>query len=92
MRCTKIALLTFGAGLLAGLAAIAIEIGWLGRAASLLMALGIAALPIGMAVDWRRATKTARPAVKKRSKARTRRAAAAPRRPTRPRKPVSPNR
>jgi hypothetical protein len=92
MRCTKIALLMFGAGLLLGLAVVATEIRWLERPASLLMALGIAALPVGMILDWRRATKPARPAVKKRAKTRTRRTGAAPRRPARPRNPASPKR
>ncbi len=61
MRYTKIALLTFGAGLLLGLAVVAAEIDALSRVASLTMALGIAALPVGMIVDWRLATRSARP-------------------------------
>jgi hypothetical protein len=79
----------FGAGLLLGLAAIAAEIGWLERPASLLMALAIAALPVGMIVDWRRATRAQRPAVKGRSKTRTRPAGGAVPRPARSRKPAS---
>jgi hypothetical protein len=85
MRCTKIALLIFGAGLLFGLAAIAADIGWLGPAASGLMALGIAGLPIGMLLDWRRATRTPRPARKKRS-------GTTARRPARARKQAPPGR
>jgi hypothetical protein len=57
MRYTKFALLLFGAGLLLGLVIIAFELDWLEWAASWSMALGIAAIPVGMAVDWRLATK-----------------------------------
>ena len=57
MYYTKIALLTFGIGLVLGLAVVVIEIDWLGRVASGLMALGLMAIPIGMIVDWRLATK-----------------------------------
>ena len=60
MRYTKIALLAFGFGLLLGLVTLGAEIKSLARVASGLMALGIAAIPIGMAADWRRAVKTAR--------------------------------
>jgi hypothetical protein len=82
MRYTKIALLTFGAGLLLGLVVVVIEIDLLDRLASGLMALGLAAIPIGLAVDWRLATKTARqPPPKARRKAPARRTAAAPRNP-----------
>ena len=64
MRYTKIALLAFGFGLLVGLAVVGAEIKSLARVASGLMALGIAAIPIGMAADWRRAIKTPRRVVK----------------------------
>jgi hypothetical protein len=60
MRYTKTALLAFGCGLLLGLIVIAAEIKSLERLASGLMALGIAAIPVGMAADWRRAIKIAR--------------------------------
>jgi hypothetical protein len=60
MRYTKAALLAFGCGLLLGLVVIAGEIKSLQRVASGLMALGIAAIPVGMLTDWRRAIKTAR--------------------------------
>ena len=60
MYYTKIALLTFGAGLVLGLAVVVIEIDWLDRVASGLMALGLMAIPLGMIVDWRLATKSAR--------------------------------
>ncbi len=91
MRWTKIALLTFGAGLLLGLTVVVAEIGWLERPASFLMALAIAGLPIGMVIDWRRATRTARPAAKKRVTAPARRAGArVP--PARPRKQAPPKR
>jgi hypothetical protein len=59
MRHTKIALLLFGCGLVLGLVAVAVEIKWLQRPASGLMALAIGALPIGMIADWRRAVKAA---------------------------------
>jgi len=57
MRYTKAALLLFGCGLLLGLVVLAGEIKPLQRVASGLMALGIAAIPIGMVADWRRATR-----------------------------------
>jgi hypothetical protein len=59
MRYTKTALLVFGCGLLLGLVVIAGEIKSLQRVASGLMALGIAAIPVGMAVDWRCAVRGA---------------------------------
>jgi hypothetical protein len=92
MRYTKIALLTFGAGLVLALVVVAAEIDRLERLASAAMALGIAAIPVGMVVDWRRATKAARPPAKRLGKARTRRAAPAARRRTPPRKPTRPKR
>jgi hypothetical protein len=90
MRYTKIALLTFGAGLVLGLVVVVIEIDWLDRAASGLMALGLMAVPLGMIVDWRLATKSARRPRKARGKTQERRAAPPPRRNPRPRKPVPP--
>ena len=92
MRYTKTALLTFGAGLVLALVVVATETEGLERVASALMALGIVALPIGMMVDWRLATKAPRRAPTRRGKARTRRAVPAPRRRVRPRKPARPNR
>ena len=59
MRYTKAALLVFGCGLLLGLVVIAGEIKPLLRVASGLMALGIAAIPVGAVVDWRRAVRGA---------------------------------
>jgi hypothetical protein len=59
MRYTKTALLAFGCGLVLGLVVIAGDIKSLQRVASGLMALGIAAIPVGMAVDWRRAVRGA---------------------------------
>jgi hypothetical protein len=88
MYYTKIALLTFGAGLVLGLAVFVIEIDWLSHAASGLMALGLMAIPIGMIVDWRLATKTARRPPKAREATRARPKAAQPRRSARPRKPT----
>jgi hypothetical protein len=55
MRYTKLALLIFGAGLLLGLAVVVAEIDALARVASLSMALGIIAVPVGAIIDWRRA-------------------------------------
>jgi hypothetical protein len=95
MYYTKIALLTFGAGLVLGLAVVVIEIDWLGRVASGVMALGLMTIPIGMIVDWRLATKTvrrlpkARGAMRARPKAGARPKAAQPRLNPRPRKPTS---
>jgi hypothetical protein len=87
---TKLALLTFGAGLLLALIAVAVDIEQMKRMASTAMALGIAAIPIGMAVDWRLATRALRPASRRRGKAVTRRNVTPARR--RPRKPVRSNR
>jgi hypothetical protein len=92
MRYTKIALLTFGAGLVLALVVVSTEMQGLERVASTAMALGIAAIPIGMAVDWRRATRAPRRPSRRRGKSRTRRAAPAARRRARPRKPAGPNR
>ena len=57
MRYTHAALLVFGAGLLAGLVVIAADLTRFGWIASGMMALGIAALPLTMLADWRRAAK-----------------------------------
>ena len=92
MRYTKTALLTFGFGLLLGMAVVAAEIKPLERLASGAMALGIAAVPIGMAVDWRLATRAARRPPRRRGKPRTRPAPPPARRGARPRKPARPNR
>jgi hypothetical protein len=59
MRYTKTALLAFGCGLLLGLIVIAGEIKSLQRVASALMALGIAAIPVGMIADCRRVVRGA---------------------------------
>ncbi len=59
MRYTKTALLAFGCGLLLGFVVLAAEIKSLQRVASGLMALGIAAIPVGVVVDWRRAIRGA---------------------------------
>ena len=93
MRYTKIALLTFGAGLLLGLVVVVAEIDWLDRAASGLMALGLAVLPLGMIVDWRLATKAGRKPAKQRSKTPARGGSAGQsRHPPRSRKPTLPKR
>jgi hypothetical protein len=92
MRYTKAALLTFGAGLVLALVMIATETQGLDRIASAAMALGIAAIPIGMAIDWRRATRVPRRSPRRRGKSRTRRTAPDARRRARPRKPAGPRR
>ena len=92
MRYTKIALLTFGAGLVLALIVVATEAQGLGRFASAAMALGIAAIPIGMAVDWRLATRAPQRPSGRRGKPRVRRTTPPARRRARPRKPAGPNR
>ena len=92
MRYTKTALLTFGAGLLLALVVVATEMEGLARVASAAMALGIAAIPIGMAVDWRLATRSPRRPSGRSGKPRRRRPVSAARRRVRPRKPTGPNR
>jgi hypothetical protein len=92
MRYTKTALLTFGAGLLLALVVVATEAQGLARVASSAMVLGIAAIPVGMAVDWRRATRVLRRAPTRRRKPRTRRVATPARRRAGPRKPAGPQR
>ena len=92
MRYTKTALLMFGAGLVLALVVIAAELDGLERVASALMAIGIAAVPVGMAVDWRLATRAAARPPRRRGKPPARRAPATTRRPARPRKPVRPKR
>jgi hypothetical protein len=92
MRYTKTALLMFGAGLLLALVVIAAELDRFERVASAVMALGIAAIPVGMAVDWRLATKAAARPPRRSAKPRTRRAAPAARRRAAPRKPARPKR
>jgi len=92
MRYTKTALLIFGAGLVLALVAVATETQGLERLASAAMALGIAAIPIAMAVDWRLATRVPQRSPRPRAKPRTRRTAPAARRRAGPRKPAGPNR
>ena len=88
MHYTKIALLTFGAGLVLGLVIVVSEIDWLDRVASGLMALGLAAIPFGMIVDWRLATKSAPQPPQRRGRTAARPKAARPRSNPRPRKPA----
>jgi hypothetical protein len=92
MRYTKTALLMFGAGLVLALAVVAAELDRFERVASAVMALGIAGIPIGMAIDWRLATRTAARSPRRPGKPRSRRTAPAARRRARPRKPARPNR
>jgi hypothetical protein len=92
MRYTKTALLTFGVGLVLALVVVATETQGLARVASAAMALGIAAIPIGMAVDWRLATRAPRRPARRRSKPGTRRSAPSARQRARPRKPAGPTR
>ena len=81
MRYTKTALLAFGFGLLLGLVVLGAEIKSLARVASGLMAVGIAAIPVGMVADWRRAIKTARGTPRRGVKTPARRPSRATRRP-----------
>ena len=84
MRYTKIVLLMFGLGLVLGLFFITAEIKSLERVASGLMALGIAAIPIGIAADmWRRAKRRS-PTATRRAKAPSRRTTPAARRSRKP--------
>jgi hypothetical protein len=92
MRYTKIALLTFGAGLILALVVVATETQGLERVASAAMALGIVAIPVGIAVDWRRATRAPRRSPRPRAKRRARRSVPAARRRARPRNPAGPHR
>ena len=92
MRYTKIALLTFGAGLVLGLVVVVIELDWLDRVASSLMALGLIAIPLGMIVDWRLAMKPPRRPAKSRGRNRPPRPAGQPSRTPRPRKAAPPKR
>ena len=92
MRYTKSALLTFGAGLVLALVVVATKTEGLARVASAAMALGIAAIPIGMGVDWRLATRVPRRPSGRPGKPRRRRTAPVARRRARPRKPARPNR
>ena len=85
MRYSKLALLIFGAGLLAGLAVVVGEVRWPARLASGLMALGIVGLPVALIADLRR--RRAAPAVSTRARSGKR----APRR-TRGRRPAKPRR
>jgi hypothetical protein len=54
MRYTKAALLVFGAGAVLGLAVVSAQLNAFARAASVAMALGIAALPLTIFADLRR--------------------------------------
>jgi len=92
MRYTKTALLMFGAGLVLALVVIAAELDRFERVASAVMALGIAGIPIGMAIDWRLATRAAARPPRRPAKPRTRRPAPATRRRAAPRKPARPKR
>ncbi len=81
MRYTKLALLAFGVGLLLGLIVVVVEVKSLERVASGLMALGIAGIPIGMIIDWRRAIKITQRTPRPRARAPVRRTPLAARRP-----------
>jgi hypothetical protein len=92
MRYTKTALLLFGAGLVLALVVIAAELDRFERVASAVMALGIVAVPVGMAIDWRLATRAAARPPRRPARPRTRRAPPATRRRAAPRKPARPKR
>jgi len=86
MRYTKASLLIFGVGLVLATIVVAAEIKPMQRIASTAMALGIATIPVGMAVDWRLATRASRPAGRRRGKPAARRNMSPPvsRRPRKP--------
>ena len=90
MRYTKAAPLIFGVGLVLAMIVVATEIKPMQRIASTAMAFGIAAIPVGMAVDWRLATRAPRSAARRRGKAPRRRNMSPAGR--RPRKPARSNR
>ena len=93
MRYTRMALLTFGAGFVLGLVVDVFETFRLARVASGLMALGLLALPLGIAADLWLIAKTAPRAATKRAKPPARRSATTrPRRKSRSRKPALPKR
>jgi hypothetical protein len=81
MRSAKIALLIFGFGLVLGLVVVVAEIKALQRVASGAMALGIAAIPVGILADLRRAMTARLSGMTRRAKAPPRRAPPAARRP-----------
>jgi len=87
MRYTKAALLIFGVGLVLAMIVVAAEIKPMQRIASTAMAFGIAAIPVGMAVDWRLATRAPRSSGRSLSKVRARRSMSPSIR-RRPRKPA----
>ena len=93
MRDTKRALLIFGAGLLLGLLVVTFQLRPLERIASGLMALGLAAIPLGLVLDWRRAAagRKPKPLPEKRRRG-ARRAPARARGRTRPKKRPAPDR
>lgn len=94
MRYSKLALLTFGAGLVLGLLVVVAEIDALDRVASGLMTLGVVAIPVGLVFDWRSAAKRTRPRPRKRAKPTPprRKPPARARRASPPRRPVPPKR
>ena len=53
MRYTKAALLTFGLGILLGLAVVAAELSWPARLASGIMAIALLLLPVAVIADGR---------------------------------------
>jgi hypothetical protein len=81
MRYAKISLLIFGFGLVLGLVVVVAEIKTVQRAASGAMALGIAAIPIGILADLRRAVTARFGGAKRLARAPARRAPPAARRP-----------
>jgi len=81
MRYTKFALLIFGLGLVLGLVVVAAEITAPQRVASGVMALGIAALPIGILADLQRAVTARFGAESPRMRAPARRSGPSARRP-----------
>ncbi len=91
MRYTKIALLTFGVGVVLGLIVVVVDVAALARVASGVMALALFAIPVGMIADWRIATKSSRKPAKRRKTPTRRSASAQPRRAPRPRRSAPPS-
>jgi hypothetical protein len=91
VRDTKRALLIFGAGLLLGLFVVTFQLTPFERVASVLMALGLVAIPLGLVLDWRRAATMRKPLPAKRRRG-ARRPPARARDRTRPKKRPAPDR
>jgi hypothetical protein len=86
LRCTKAALLVFGAGATLGLVVVSINLPAFARVASAAMALGIAALPFALVADRLRKARRRPPAPRRRRPAKARSRGNAPGRRRAPRR------